>query len=737
MNRPGKWAGSAAALLALWGWPWLLPLPASLDVKPAETVLLDRHGTVITRVSPGATQAWGEWMKLATLAAEDHRFRLHPGVDPIGILRAARANWTAGRVVQGGSTIDQQLARRLVPRSEGLSGKIVEAGRALQLRARLGSDRVLDEYLSRTWYGNGATGAGSAAETYFSRPVSVLSAAQAATLAAIPRRPASLDPFRNPALVQRARNRVLARMAELNQIDAVTYAAAVAEPMVLVPQNTSLNAPHFSRRVLAGRSSGGEIRTGLDLSLQAAAEQAVTRQLALLKARNVHDAAVVVIHNPTREIRAYVGSAAWNGPAGQVDMATAPRSPGSALKPFLYARSLEQGHTLHDLVDDTPAAWTTTHGSWSPRNYGEGSAGPVTLRVALATSLNVPAVRLAEELGTAELHRTLVDLGISTLENRPDHYGLGLVLGDGEVRLDELVLAYATLASGGNYRPPRFTKDQPMVPPRGVLHAVATYLVVNTLDDANARSVAFGFDSALEPAYPMAAKTGTSTGFRDNWAIGVSPTFTVGVWVGNADGSEMTEVSGITGAGPILREVMDAAMSGVPPKEFSRPSSLSLSERCALSGGVVAEGCTRRYSEWVTPTSLGEPCTWHTYDGNSTPANFAAWSGASNPSFSSGTTAPTIAYPSNHARFWLDREKTPDDQAIVLRMTGGPGGAAAAIWRVDGRLHEVVQAPWRSRWLPTPGDHLLTVEVEGIVSEAVSIRVGAADPDLADRRSRE
>lgn len=734
-----RWLGGIAAalsMLVLAAAPWWWPLPHALSEAPTPSRVIDRYGRdiAIRKQGSGVGQPWGEWLPLATLAAEDHRFEWHPGIDATGIARALAANVKAKRIVQGGSTIDQQLARRLVPRNPGWLGKLAEAARAVQLRAVLGSDGVLDHYLARTWYGNGCVGAGVAAFTYFGRPVAALSLAQAATLAAIPRRPADIDPFENPALARQMRDRVLARLRELAWISADTHFTANAEPLAVSHARAHDHAPHFVRRVLRG---GETVATGLDLDLQAAAEFAVTKHLGALSGRNVHDAAVIVVHNPTRQVRAYVGSKDWDSPAGQVDMAASARSPGSALKPFLYARALERGHSLADLVSDTPGAWTNTHGSWSPRNYGEGSAGAVTLREALATSLNLPAVRLAEQIGTADVHRTLVDLGLTTLTERPDHYGLGLVLGDAEVRLDELAAAYAALASDGHYRPLRFSMDDPKPGPRAVFTPSSSFLVLDALDDANARTKAFGYESALEPTYPMAAKTGTSTGFRDNWAFGVTPQFTIGVWVGNADGSPMTEVSGITGAAPILRDVADATMAARGPLEFDVPKNLESRKVCSLSGLAAGASCPGQRAEWFVSGAAREACSWHDATGEQLPSQLAAWSNAHNTLFSASAEGPTVVFPTDGATFWVDAARAASDQAITLRMSGGPGAGATATWRVDGAILATVGPPWRVRWQPPVGEHSITVQFENDVSTPVHVRVSGSSSQVADGTSRE
>lgn len=703
----------AAALAALVGLGFLCwPVDPGLLEDPAATRVLDRNGRELAVRAPEEGQGadFGALLPAMTLAAEDHRFRWHPGIDPVGVARAAWHDLQAGEIVEGGSSIDQQLARNLQPRAPGLLGKLGEAGLALRLRWQLGTNEVLHRYLSRVFYGNGAIGADAAARLYFDRPPATLSLAQAAALAAIPQRPSALDPMIAPERVQAARDRVLDRALRYGFASQEDVDAARAEPLRLSLHGRDTLAPHFVRRVTTGAAV---VQTTLDLGLQEEAEAAVRDALDDLAGHGARHAAVIVVENRTREVRAYVGSGEWGAADGQVDGVMAARSPGSALKPFVYELALERGMTLADVVADVPGAWKTTHGSWRPTNYGEQSMGPVTLREALANSLNVPAVRIAERVGAADIHHRLRQLGATTLTERPDHYGLGLTLGDAEMRLDELAAAYAALASGGRWRPLRFRDTDPKAIPQQVMDPQAAWLILDALDDPDARAAAFGHDSVLEADYPMAAKTGTSTGYRDNWAFGVTPSFTVGVWVGNFDATGMVEVSGIAGAGPILRHVMDAAMRGAPRADFDRPDGLVQREVCPLSGGLRGATCPATRAEWFRRSDDPAPCSWHGADGVTLPAEYAGWDRGGH------TTGDrvAIAYPSDGAVFWLDPDRDPDDQAIPLRPVAASGDGR---WLVDGR--EIARTRV-ARWVPNPGDHTVAYEIGGVRSSPITVRV--------------
>lgn len=726
-RRRSAVAGLAAVLLAAIAWLGR-PLPTDLLAPVGATEIRDRNGVLLAdrpapERAPGrplSLEEFGPDLVAATLAAEDHRFRSHPGLDPIGIARALRANVAAGHVVEGGSTITQQLARNVTVRPPGLLGKIDEALLAVRLEVHLSKDEILAEYLSRVFYGNAALGADAAARLYFDRPPAALSLAQAATLAAIPRRPAALDPLRFPSRAREARDRVLVRLRDTGLAPDERVQEALEEPLVLVPATPVGEAPHFVRRVWAPER---RIRTTLDLALQHASEEVVREVLADLGRHRASQAAVIVVHNPTREVLAYVGSANWRASDGQVDGVTAPRSSGSTLKPFLYATAIAEGATLADLVADTPGTWSTTHGNWYPRNYDRGSTGPVTLRDALAQSLNLPAVRVAERVGVADLHRTLVQLGLGTLTERPEHYGLSLALGGAEVRLDELAAAYAALASGGRWRPLRFRLDAPRTAGRAALTPGAAFVVFDALDDDAARAPAFGLDSVLEASFPMAAKTGTSTGWRDNWAVGVTGAVTVAVWVGNFDGSPMVDISGVTGAGPILARVMEAAMKGRASDAPEPPAGLAPRAICPLSGRIRGPSCPTTRDEWLPAAAPRATCDWHRADGVAIPAEYGAWARQNGLEASVGAGPVRIASPADGAVYWLERDRPADVQAIPL-LADAPAGRVA-VWEVDGRVVAEVPPPFDARWTPEPGGHTVRVVVDGVPSAPARIHVGA------------
>ena len=662
----------AAALVAILWAAW--PVPPLPEVPLAPRVL-DRHGATLAEwPGPGEVATLPARVETALLAAEDHRFRYHPGIDPIGIVRAARENLQEGKIVQGGSTITQQLVRTVRPRPAGLKGKLWEASEALRLELRLSKDEVLSAWANRVYFGHGAWGIDAAAQVYFDKETAHLSLAEAALLAALPRRPSALDPWIAPEAAMAARERVLDRIEALGTADSDELEIARAEPLTLRREAPYGHAPHFVRTLSL---DAGDNPTSLDLDLQLEVEGIVRSTLDELDGRNVDHAAVLVVERRTGDPLAWVGSADWEADDGQVDGVLAARSPGSALKPFVYWLALEmQTITMASIVMDTPGSWGTTHGTWAPANYDASFYGPIRAREALACSRNLPAVRVLEQVGVANLHRRLEELGVTTLTERPDHYGLALSLGDGEVRLDELVEAYRRMAEGVVGDP------------------AAAALVLDVLDDPDARARAFGVDSVLEPDFPLAAKTGTSAGWRDNWAVGVTPVHVIGVWVGNFDGSPMVDVSGITGAGPILRQVAEI-VSEPGPMDFGHPS-LVAGPICPETGLRRGDACPLGMKEqFLAGTAPTETCS---HDERS---------------------APLLISPEDGTTWYLDPARSPEQQAIPLRALAAR--EAEVSWLVDGV--EVAQGE-AARWVPTSGAHRVTLRVDGVEVGRSAIHVG-------------
>ena len=508
----------------------------------------DRNGYLLTEFlsSRETITRWialediSPWLVKAAVAAEDKRFYSHQGVDILAVFRAVVQNVTAGQVISGASTITMQLVRILEPGPRTLNRKIVEAFKALRLELSHDKKEILEQYLNRVPCGNLVYGVSAAARLYLDKSAANLSPAEAAFLASLPQAPGALNPFRRRDRALARRSLIINRMEALNFLSPEEAGRARVEPLVLASLARNFSAPHFVTHIRSLLPSPAPeiVRTTLNLDLQTKIEQLVGRVIAQGKIKDINQAAVLVMDHETREILAWVGSADFFDPReGQNDGVKALRQPGSAIKPFTYAAAFDSGLNPATMIDDSPVDYGLDRGVYSPANYDEQFHGPVSLRTALASSLNVPAVKLLDKVGLPRVHALMKQAGLNTLDREPDYYGLGLTLGSGEVNLLSLANAYATLASGGEYRPPVFFLNperggRDNEQPRQVFSPQAAYLVTNILSDDPARLIGFGRDSLLSLPFPAAAKTGTSKNFRDNWTVGYTSRVVVAVWGG-------------------------------------------------------------------------------------------------------------------------------------------------------------------------------------------------------------
>ncbi|MCP5535766.1 MAG: penicillin-binding protein 1C [Akkermansiaceae bacterium] len=567
--------------------PFAFPVPESISSGPGTSVmLLDRDGAPLGHwVRPDYYRHRATSIKdlppdliQATLAAEDKRFYQHGGVDIRATARALRDSWDQGRFVSGASTVTQQTVKLSSKKSSRtLFTKIRECLTARHVEMSHSKDEILTAYFNHLDYGNLSQGPLQAARHYFSKPLSQLSLAECALLAGLPQAPSRLNPHRNPDAAVERRNWVLDRMAIVYKIPQDRIERAKQEPLQLHRGDTPTTAPHLVELMKrSGLSRQHDIRTTLSSSLQRDITEIVRTQVKILAKKHIQHAAVVVIHNATGEVLALVGSPDFNAPnSGQIDATQTPRSPGSALKPFTYLLAYEHGGmTPATIIEDIPTSYADARGEKQFVNYNRSYKGPVTIHHALANSLNVPAVRTLNAVGGAErLHRYLGEFGISTLTETPRYYGLGLTLGSGNVTLLELTNAYASLGRMGVYKPVRFLPDQPAAE-KHIASYRSTWMLAETMTNNAARTSAFGPASHLRLPFPCAVKTGTSTDFRDNWCLGFTADFTVGVWAGNLDNSPMRGISGVTGAGPIFHATMMRLHRDQSPRWFSRPTGM-------------------------------------------------------------------------------------------------------------------------------------------------------------------
>jgi penicillin-binding protein 1C len=747
-------------------WVRIGPLTEILALDDqVSTEVVDRHGVPLYEsLSAGATRSrflaadrLPPTLVEATLAAEDRRFFAHRGVDPLAVLRALWHDLKAGRMAEGGSTLTQQTAKLLIDRPRTLRGKLHETVLALRLEHHLGKREILALYLSLAPYGNQRVGAEAASRGYFGCGAANLTPAQAAFLAGLPQRPTVLDPYRNFDAALRRQRWVLARMAEEGYLDADELSRALAERLKLVRDPAAFAAHHFVERVLSSlpRPLPRRVETTLDAGLQDEVRGILGMHRDRLVDHGAHAAAVAVLDNRSGEWLAWEGSGDYFDAdhGGAIDGVVSPRQPGSALKPFTYALAFERGFTPASVLPDLPSHFQTALEGvvYSPRNYDGVFRGPLRARPALAGSENVPAVWTLSQVGVPDLLRLLRQAGLTTLDKNADHYGFALTMGDAEVRLDELVAGYAALARGGLARAPRMVRalvrpdgtrvEMASSEPERILSDRAAFWIADVLSDSRARAYVFGLGGSLDFPFKVAAKTGTSQAYRDNWTVGFTREVTVGVWVGNFDREELRSSSGVTGAAPIFHDVLLAAQRRVmgrwpgpgDPPLAAPPPELVPRQICALSGLAATELCPSLETEWLPTDRPLSSCVWHRRrEGRlvvSWPPRYRAWArehglldattiadarrsnaGASSRAVKVAGEALRIVNPPGGAIYLRDPTLRDAFQTLPLRAVAR--GRSRLAWEVDGRAVGSALPEAAVPWPLAPGRHVVSVRDE-------------------------
>ena len=629
-------------LCAFWFWTCV---PSPLFEDPYSTVILDRDGGLLGatiaddeqwRFPPGASVP--SRFALALTTFEDQRFYQHPGVDPLALARAMWQNVSSRRVVSGASTITMQvirLSRRGQPRTIG--EKLLEMAMALRLELSADKEQVLSLYSSHAPFGGNVVGLEAAAWRYFGRRPEQLSWAEAAMLAVLPNSPALIHPGRNREALLNKRDRLIGRLWRQGVIDSLSCVLARMEPLPLRPRPLPGTAPHLlarhkaetQRRVRADGSArtaatvASRLRSTLDGNIQRRASRVVAQHLEQLAGNGVHNAAVLILDVPTGTVVAYVGNA-WDSVSGDhhhhVDVITSPRSTGSILKPLLYGGMMQAGELLpEELVADVPVRIA----DFAPENYSRTYQGAVPASMALARSLNIPAVRMLHSYGASRFYSLLTRLGMSTLHRNANDYGLSLILGGAEGTLWDLTGIYAGMArSVNNHFTPETADTRVFFSPKyDTLSGIRPNDILSTSSMTNdsplgAAACWLTLKAMLEVTRPdeesawreftssrrVAWKTATSQGFRDGWAIGVTPHHAIGVWVGNADGEGRPGLTGLSAAAPILFDLFGL----LPPSDwFECPESrLVQIDVCAQSGCRAGPDCATTVATLVPPAGL-------------------------------------------------------------------------------------------------------------------------------------
>ena len=682
-----------------------LPTPAQVreNYRASEGQLLDRHGQPLQGLRIDMAVRRGQWVALADMSpaltaaviqAEDQRFYEHDGVDVQAMGKAAWDNVFANPDhARGASTITMQVAGLLDPSLHPQAGqngrrtlgqKWDQIGAAHEMEKSWSKAQILETYLNLVSFRGETQGIAAATEHLFGKAPSGLDQVESSILASLIRAP-------NADTKQVAR-RACALASDLH-VNATCGVIEAELRHATTRADTRRNdaASQVAQRLL--KHPGERVASTLDAGLQRYTQQSVRQQLGLLHERNVSDAAVVVLDNRSGEILAYVANAGDKS----VDGVAALRQAGSTLKPFLYELALEkQLLTAASIIDDAPLDIQTEGGLYVPQNYDKDFKGYVSVRTSLAGSLNVPAVKTLMLTGLDDFHERLQDVGFSTLTQPPEYYGYSLALGSAEVSLLDLANAYRVFANGGMASSPTLTPRGSSVPHR-VFDQNAAYIVGDILSDRAARSITFGLSNELATPYWSAVKTGTSKDMRDNWCIGYSEHYTVGVWVGNFDGASMWDVSGVTGAAPIWRDVMDYLQRG---------NTSQVSHAPAMPAGVKA-------GQVAFQPAVEAPRRELFLAGTET-ANIAI--------VGSAVRATKIRYPGNGDIIALDPDIPDANQRVFFEAQSGSG----LHWRLD--QAELGSATEAASWRPAAGRHKLElVDTAGKVSDSITFSVRGAE----------
>ncbi len=601
----------AAALLTAIGVAFWRCLPEPLFDAAVSSIVLSRDGGLLGAQIAGDGQ-WRfppraevpEKFGRALIAFEDRRFRLHPGVDPLALARALHLNLTRGSIVRGGSTLTMQtvrLARRNPHRT--YSEKLVEMLWALRLELGHSKDDILALYAAHAPFGGNVVGLEAAAWRYFGRSPQRLSWAESAMLAVLPNSPALIHPGKNRDTLKARRDRLLRHLHTDGALSALDLELALREPLPSAPLPLPQHAPHLLQ-TLASEAGADRFDTTVDAALQTAVQEILARHVQSLRLQDIHNAAALVVDNDTFEVMAYVGNAQWsvsNEHGYAVDIVRRPRSTGSVLKPFLFAGMIQAGEILPaTLVPDVP----TQYAGYMPQNFDRLFRGAVPAQVALAQSLNVPAVRMLQQYGVTRFYDDLHHLGMTTLQRPPEEYGLALILGGAEGTLWDLVDMYANLADLAKgvapgparpYRRLRVTTEAPPSPRPADLGPAAAWLTLNALLEV-ARPGEEAHWQNFASAQKIAWKTGTSFGLRDAWAIGSTTRHTVGVWVGNASGEGRPGLTGSLVAAPLMFEIFNRLGGG---EWFTMPALRMKEVEVCKNDGYLANGHCDTVRQWA------------------------------------------------------------------------------------------------------------------------------------------
>ena len=694
---------------------WLVCLPKDLFKNTSyATVVTDRNGELLGARIAG-DQQWRfppcdtvpERFATALIQFEDRCFRWHPGVNPVALARAAVDNLHAGHVVSGGSTLTMQVIRLSRNRERTLWQKLVEAVLATRLEFRCSKDEILALYASHAPFGGNVVGLEAAAWRYFGRPAGELSWAESATLAILPNAPASIHPGKGREQLLAKRNRLLERLHERGYMDASTLETALTEPLPDAPYPL----PNLARHFVEEQPRGKETRTDIDISLQRQVEDATSRWSDELALTGTADLAAVILDIRSGETISYVGNASplRARPGSEVNIAAAPRSTGSILKPFLFCAALQDGTILpRTLLRDTPVNLN----GFTPQNFDLQFHGAVPAAEALARSLNVPAVHLLRAYGAPRFLKVLREAGLSTLPRDASYYGLSLILGGGEGTLVDITRAYAGMVRSYDGLP----TDSPFRDRLALWYTFEALKEVNRPDEIDWK--------LIRSVRKAAWKTGTSYGSRDAWAVGVTPDYAVGVWCGNADGHGVAGMTGAKTAGPVLFDLLNL----LPPTAewFEEPLEGGIwLDVCKESGMLRSQDCPN-YERVLLPMQAqeSEVCPYHKDGTFRLPPAMEWYYKAYHPEYEVRPATRDIArmeflYPEPGSVLTLPRQLDGSEGGAVFQAVHRDP-AATLYWHLDDTYLGETRIIHQMLLSPSPGKHAVTV-VDG---DGNSVSVG-------------
>ena len=686
----------------------ILPFPelASYRQRLYGLEINDRSGNIL-RVLPAADGVKREWTALPGISpgavkvfikAEDRRFYFHPGIDIFSLAASIARNLKEGRIVSGASTITMQLARLVRPHGGGMKGKIREAWDALRIEAKLSKKQILELWLNNIPFGSNIEGLPAMTRARFGRPIGQLDESRAALLAVVPRRPFLYDPALNPGAAVSAAMALSERCGLNLKEDELGEAAKEAVKKNSGPDDprTPFLAPHFTERISGMVSGSGsaavknahrnQIQSTLDLRLQRIAEEELGRELSLLAQHRVSNGAILAIENSSGAVRIYVGSASWfdDTVSGKIDGVRFRAQPGSCLKPFLYALALDTGFSPADVLPDLPTVFGSRE-AYVPSNFNNRFNGPVRFRIALASSLNIPAVYLLERLGVGVFEEFLAALGFDSIKETMCTHGTGLALGNAEVSLEEMVRAFSAFPRGGSVPELSWTEEKPPAPNPGntrpndsapLISSYAAWTICDILSDKSSRFVGFGPAPVMDTPFASMFKTGTANQFQHIWALGATKNFTVGVWMGNFSGETVIGSTGSSIPASIASRLLSVleesagkssaeSIGGPPPPETTE------FRICALSGMAAGPYCTGQVRERLPNDHIPPVCTWHSAAGLFYPPEYRPWI---TERFRSGNISQQgegyIRIPVSGSVYYLDPSLPDDAQALRIETVG-------------------------------------------------------------------